>query len=81
MSKRDTKKMTTPKSKTFYVTTRTVVEKRYEVRGPTARQAFVPIEDLVAHWPHRLMLAETSIVNVVQKRRRFYAGKLIRRNK
>lgn len=69
------------RSKTFYVTTRTIVEKRYTVVAPTAKQALVPIETLVANWPCQVMEADTRIVNVVQKRRRFYAGKPIRRNK
>jgi hypothetical protein len=56
------------KSKTFYVTTRTVVVKRYEVLAPTAKQALVPIETLVKCWPCRLMEASTTIYNVADKR-------------
>jgi hypothetical protein len=57
------------------------IVKRYAVKAPTARQALIPIEHLVAHWPCEVLEAKTSITNVVQKRRRFYAGKLINRNK
>lgn len=72
---------TPQKSKVFYVTQRIVMERRFEVLAPTARQALVPLETLYDGRPYTLMTLENGYTNVVQKRRRFYAGKPIRRNK
>ena len=51
------------------MTVRTVVERRYEVLAYSAKQALIPIERLVAHWPCTVMEAGTKIVNVVPKRK------------